>query len=421
MPPTTFYMPTKVTLQSLSEFVNLTLGLAEAVPFNFLYKNEFIRFATLEKWMKKKAVNKETTLELEYTPAFEVEAGNNMPHDDWVAAIRRLPLPLDPTADATQQPYLTVSYDKCWRLWRGEECLHVGAGHGSAIKSLSIISATEADASSGKRKRDAVECKFVTGGKDGNAFLWQYSGGRGRELHKFEIPESVESVAVHPDKSLLSTGGWDKLLRIWTLDRVQEDIDAGHPGKQQYLHCSLPGHSRAVLASAWSEDKRARVLSTGLDGTVRVWDVIKQAPIMNMRNECYSAFCMALRGGSGGDRVLTGHADNKVRLWDTRTPTACHVFAGHKGFVYGVTWNALPGEARREKGLHFTSVGDDANLHVWDIRGSAPLATLTEHTDGILCVEWLGGGALLTGAKDSTVKSCSIVGRADPPKGDPAA
>lgn len=49
------------------------------------------------------------------TVAVEVEAGNNMPHDDWVAAIRRLPLPLDPTADATQQPYLTVSYDKCWR------------------------------------------------------------------------------------------------------------------------------------------------------------------------------------------------------------------------------------------------------------------------------------------------------------------
>lgn len=57
----------------------------------------------------------------------------------------------------------------------------------------------------------------------------------------------------------------------------------------------------------------------------------------------------------------------------------------------------------------------------WPAATGLRAATLTEHTDGILCVEWLGGGALLTGAKDSTVKSCSIVGRADPPKGDPAA
>jgi ribosome biogenesis protein YTM1 len=410
MPKTTFYMPVKVTLTALSEFVNATLGLTPATPFNFLVNNEFVRFASLDKWMKKKGISKENTLELEYTPAFEVEAGNNLPHDDWVAAIRRLPIPSDPSADPADHPYLTVSYDKCWRLWKGEDCLYVGAGHRSAIKSVSIISAAEGE--TGKRKRDAVECKFVTGAKDGNVFVWQFSGGVGKELHKLEHPESVDSVAVHMDKSLLCTGGWDKLLRIWTLDRLEEDLQVGAPGRQQYLHCSLAGHSRAIFATAWSEEKRARLMSTGLDGTVRVWDVIKQAPLMNLREECFAAYCMAVRGQSGGDRVITGHVDGKVRLWDTRSPTVCNAFPAHKGFVYGVTWNAFPGEGISggggASGGLFTSVSEDRDLHVWDLRGRTPLATLSEHSDGVLCVEWMGQGTLLTGSKDSTVKSSRV-------------
>uniref|UniRef100_A0A7S1IPK5 NLE domain-containing protein n=1 Tax=Eutreptiella gymnastica TaxID=73025 RepID=A0A7S1IPK5_9EUGL len=406
MKTTTFYMPVKVTLDSLSEFVNVSLGISEHVPFNFLYQDEFIRYTTLDRWLKKKGISKETTIELEYTPAFEIEAGNNFPHDDWVSVIRRLPIPSDASGDATQHPYLTGSYDRCWRIWRGDECLHVGAGHTSAIKSASIISASEGLL--GKRKRSGVDCQFATGAKDGSVIVWQYSGGRCKEVHKFAGTESVDTVAVHGDGSLLCSGGWDKLLRIWTLDRLQEDMEKGDVGRQQYLHCGLQGHSRAILASAWSQDHRARVFSTGLDGSVRTWDVMQKAPIMTMTSDASAAYCLSVRKASGGDLLLTGHTDNKVRLWDTRSPTACTAFAGHKGFVYGVTWNALSTDAVSEKGLRFTSASEDCTLNVWDIRGGSPLATISEHSDGILCVEWMGDGVLMTGSKDNTVKSCNL-------------
>ena len=58
--------------------------------------------------------------------------------------------------------------------------------------------------------------------------------------------------------------------------------------------------------------------------------------------------------------------------------------------------------------LQFTSASEDCSLHLWDLRGQAPLATSTEHTDGVLCVEWMGQGVVMTGSKDTTVKSCSI-------------
>jgi|EP00670_Eutreptiella_braarudii_P014434 WD40 repeat protein len=406
MQKTTFHMPVKVTLEALSEFVNVTLGLTEQVRFNFLHNDQFIRYTTLEKWIKKKGITKESTIELEYTPAFEIEAGNNLPHDDWVSVIRRLPVPADGSGDATQHPYLTGSYDHCWRIWKGDDCLHVGAGHTSAIKCASIINASESEITSGKRKRNGVDCKFVTGSSDGNVLLWQYQGGKARELYKFVHSEAVECVAVHGTGSLLATGGWNKLLRVWTLDRLEEDMAAGHVGKQQYMHCGLAGHSRTILGCEWSKEKRSRLFSTGMDGNVRVWDIIAQGPVMTLSADASAAYCIATRQVSGGDSIITGHTDNKLRLWDTRSPSRCGTYAAHTGFVHSVTWNAIPGE--QSKDTMFTSASEDCNLHVWDIRGGAPLASVNQHADGILCVEWMGDGVLMTGSKDNQVKSCNI-------------
>eukprot|EP00906_Rhabdomonas_costata_P018421 RCo026909 len=69
MPSVTYHIPVRVTMDALSDFVNSILGMDPPVAFNFLCRNEFIVFNVLEKYMKKRNINKETTLDLEYTPA----------------------------------------------------------------------------------------------------------------------------------------------------------------------------------------------------------------------------------------------------------------------------------------------------------------------------------------------------------------
>eukprot|EP00994_Dinema_validum_P007165 NODE_572_length_1538_cov_89.578912_g417_i1.p1 GENE.NODE_572_length_1538_cov_89.578912_g417_i1~~NODE_572_length_1538_cov_89.578912_g417_i1.p1 ORF type:complete len:414 (+),score=83.06 NODE_572_length_1538_cov_89.578912_g417_i1:132-1373(+) len=399
MPTVTYHVPAKVTLDALSDFVNLHLKLPQEQSFNFLLDDEFITTNVLAQFMLRKKISKEATLDLEYTPAFQIEAGLNMPHDDWVPTICRLPIPHTPGSDPSLHPYLTGSYDRCVRIWKGTECLHVSGGHTNAIKQAAILTASEGEVGQGKRKRDAVQCSFVTGSSDGTIRLWKYYNGSMSEQYCFTHPDALDTIALHPTNSLVASGGWDKLVRVWALDKVIED---GCKGGREYLQSTLLGHSRAILATAWSQKSAERLFSTGLDGAVRVWDVQQGAPLMKLSGNNSAAYCMAT---APGDVILSGHTDNKVRLWDTRTPKTNQIFNGHKGWIFDVTWNHLAGGTA---GNEFCTASEDGSVGVWDIRSTGPLGMMQHHTDGVLSVCWLGNGIILSGSKDNTVRSCSV-------------
>src|SRR5262249_46278288 len=113
---------------------------------------------------------------------------------------------------------------------------------------------------------------------------------------------SVMSVAFSPDDRRVLTLGLDGTARIW-------DVEGTALG-------SLQGHGGPIFAGQWDLDGR-HVITTSMDGAIRSW-----APERGQQTVVRSAHSDAITdlAVSTDDRwVLTASADGSAAVWDRRS------------------------------------------------------------------------------------------------------
>jgi WD40 repeat protein len=169
---------------------------------------------------------------------------------------------------------------------------------------------------------------------------------------------------------LLASGGWEGTVRLWRM-----------PEGSQLRHWD--DHSDSVNGIAFFDSDR-QVLTAGYDGLLvrravngaRLAGVDTGSPVTHMVAD------------SAADRVLTGHADGRVRVWRASDFTLLQERSLHRGAVKAV--------AIERGSLRFASSGSDGKVFVWSGAGAvrelqAPPVdawTLAFSPDG----RWLSGG-----------------------------
>jgi WD40 repeat protein/serine/threonine protein kinase len=253
--------------------------------------------------------------------------------------------------------YLAAGSEGAVRVWdwknnRPQDPKHVFSGH----KNHSIPVAFSDDG------------RLATGGGSHGQHIWDTETGRRLQTwpaHHYP----VSALTFSPGGGLLATASLDHSVKLW-------DSRTG-----QLIH-ELP-HSGNALGVAFSLDrKRARLVSTGEDKSVRVWDVTSGREVLGLRGHTDSCGCVAI--SPDGRRIASASLDRTIRLWDA-TPLRPGegdetIFARHGDELRTV--------AVSPRGDLVVSAGHGGLVKIWDAASGKQIREITGHTVLVWSVAW---------------------------------
>ena len=184
------------------------------------------------------------------------------------------------------------------------------------------------------------------------------------------------------------SGSRDSTLRVWRL------ADGA---------ClrTLTGRTRDDLNNVVVVDVGGgRVASGGVDGVLRVWDVLSGKQLLQAPTGVGRIYCAA---ALWGDSVATGHRRGEIRLWslDGGGLRAVGVLRGHTSHVLSLE---VVGGGTAQRLLASRGSWDDHSVRLWDVDAGTCTAVLNGHTGHVSCLADLGGGRLLTGPWDKSLR-----------------
>jgi len=191
----------------------------------------------------------------------------------------------------------------------------------------------------------------------------------------------VRALAFSPDGSLLASGSYDPVVRLW---RVRDGT----------LQKELKGHTAWVRALAFSPN--GNFLATASDdNTVRLWSIPIGEPLNTFNQGTEGVRAVAF--SPDGTMLATGGFDNIIRLWQLSDGTLLRELAGSTGWIRTLAFSP--------NGKWLASGGFDHLVHLWRVADGELLVTRDEHSSSITGLAFSPDGELLASADvDTTVR-----------------
>jgi WD40 repeat protein/serine/threonine protein kinase/two-component SAPR family response regulator len=205
--------------------------------------------------------------------------------------------------------------------------------------------------------------KLASASRDGSARVWDVTSGQ--ELVVLHHGERVRSLAFHPVGDRLLTGDFGGNVRVW---------DVTPQGSTERL--ALATHSE-VKTAAYSTDG-SLLVTGGWDNLGRIWNPETGALIHML--EGHSAVVFDTTFHPEGRQVATASTDGTVRIWDTQTGEALMVLEGHGDGDVGGIFTGVLGVDYNPAGDRLATVGADGTLRIWDVDSGNELMMIKEVT-----------------------------------------
>lgn len=175
--------------------------------------------------------------------------------------------------------------------------------------------------------------------------------------------DRVNAVAFTSQGHRIVSSGWDKTLRVW-------DVDTGECIR------TLQGHTNRVCAMALTSDGHTAVSAD--EYTVRVWDV-ETGECIRTHHSKVSSIALSSDGRTAVSNILNATSTaSTLCVWDVDTGDHLRTLQGHTKTVNSV---ALTPDGRTA-----VSASDDRTLRVWDVDTGDCVRTLQVHAGRVTSV-----------------------------------
>ncbi|XP_024979383.1 serine-threonine kinase receptor-associated protein-like [Cynara cardunculus var. scolymus] len=226
---------------------------------------------------------------------------------------------------------------------------------------------------------DTNALRAASASADFSAKLWDALTGD--ELHSFDHKHIVRACAFSEDTHLLLTGGFEKILRIFDLNRP--DAPPREVEKS-------PGSVRTV---AWLHSDQTILSSCGDSGGVRLWDVRTGKIVRTLETKSPVTSAEVSKDG----RYITTTDGSTVKFWD----------ANHFGLVksYDMPCNMESASLEPKFGNKFIAGGEDMWVRLFDFSTGEEIGCNKGHHGPVHCVRFSPeGDSYVSGSEDGTIR-----------------
>ncbi|EFA78669.1 putative protein serine/threonine kinase [Heterostelium album PN500] len=243
-------------------------------------------------------------------------------------------------------------------------------------------------------------------------------------LNHFNVqsPKTIDVTTLdwNLDGSLLATGSYDGVARVWT-------------AKGDLMHV-LSQHQAPIFSLKWNK-KGDYLLSGSVDKTSIVWDIksgsvlqqfeFHSAPTLDIdwRNNTQFASCStdrlihlceigknrpiktfqghddeinAIKWDPSGTLLASCSDDTTAKIWNLKNDDCVHNLKQHTKEIYTIKWSPTgPGSANPNKDLVLASASFDSTVKLWDVEVGACIHNFTKHTDPVYTVSFSPNGEYL--------------------------
>lgn len=183
--------------------------------------------------------------------------------------------------------------------------------------------------------------------------------------------DSVYSLRLSPDGSMLATGSYDNTIALW-------DVASGE------LLRTLDGHGGAIFDLAFRFDGKVLASASG-DRTVKLWNVADGSRLDTLKESTKELYALTI--SPDGTRIAAAGVDNRIRVWqissDAREGTNPLLYSqfAHESAVLRLDWSS--------DGQTIVSTAEDRFIKVWNADDMSIRAVLEKQPD------WATGVAIL--------------------------